>query len=105
MDCGTAIGRLLGNDPSFFNLWGEAVRTAQIMAASALPGAIQASEVLRLRQGSLLRPRGTFYLPTVGAWQTFVLSGRLNLAGVEHEGLACRRARQFATAGPASKIW
>jgi adenylate cyclase len=77
--CGIAIGRTLGSKPSVFNLWGEAVETAQLMAASAVPGAIQTSEAAyrRLRQGFLLRPRGTFYLPTVGASQTFVLAGRL----------------------------
>ena len=79
IDSGPAIGRTVGANPRAFNLWGEAVRTAQSMAASALPGAIQASEeaYLRLRHGFLLRPRGTFYLPTVGASQTFVLASRL----------------------------
>jgi adenylate cyclase len=69
----------LGSDPRVFNLWGEAVRTAQIMAASAPPGTIQASEAayLRLRHRFLLRPRGTFYLPAVGTSQTFVLAGQL----------------------------
>ena len=79
IDCGIAFGHALGNNPRVFNLWGEAVRTAQTMANSALPGAIQTSEAAyrRLRQGFLLRPRGTFYLPAVGASQTFVLAGRL----------------------------
>jgi adenylate cyclase len=79
IDCGIAIGRPIGSNPRLFNLWGEAVRTAQIMAGSALPGAIQTSEAayLRLRHSFLLRPRGTFYLSTVGTAQTFVLAGRL----------------------------
>jgi class 3 adenylate cyclase/Tfp pilus assembly protein PilX len=79
IDCGIAFGQALGSNPRVFNLWGEAVRTAQVMAASALPGAIQTSEAVyrRLRQGFLLRPRGTFYLPPVGTAQTFVLAGRL----------------------------
>jgi len=42
--CGIAIGHALGDNPPVFNLWGEAVETAQVMAASALPGAIQTSE-------------------------------------------------------------
>jgi len=76
--CGIAIGHALGSNPGVFNLWGEAAKTAEVMATSALPGAIQTSEAVyrRLRQGFVLRPRGTFYLPTVGASQTFVLAGR-----------------------------
>jgi adenylate cyclase len=79
IDCGIAIGHAVGDNPRVFNLWGQAVETADIMAASAVPGAIQTSEAVyrRLRQGFLLRPRGTFYLPAVGASQTFVLAGRL----------------------------
>jgi len=79
IDCGTAIGHSLGDDPRVFNLWGDAVETAQIMATSALPGAIQTSEAAyrRLREDFVLRPRGTFYLPTVGGSQSFVLAGRL----------------------------
>src|SRR5271154_5847046 len=79
IDCGVAIGRSIGSNPRLFNLWGAAVRTAQIMAASALPGSLQTSEsaYLRLRHRFLLRPRGTFYWPPVGTAQTFVLAGRL----------------------------
>jgi len=79
IDCGLAVGRSLGGTPRLFNLWGEAVRTAQTMAATAFPGSIQTSEraYLRLRHSFLFRPRGTFYLPAVGSVQTFVLAGRL----------------------------
>jgi adenylate cyclase len=79
IDSGAAIGRAVGTEPALFNLWGEAVQTAQTMAAAALPGAIQASEAAyeRLRHSFLFRPRGTFYLPLVGRAQTFVLAGRL----------------------------
>ena len=79
IDSGPAVARSVGANPRVFNLWGGALRTAQTMAASALPSTIQASEAayLRLRQGFLLRPRGTFYLPAVGASQTFVLAERL----------------------------
>ena len=79
IDSGMAIGQALGGEHRIFNLWGQAVRTAQVMAASALPGSIQTSEAayLQLRQGFLMRPRGTFYLPEAGASQTFILAGRL----------------------------
>jgi class 3 adenylate cyclase len=75
---GAAIGGSLAGSLRIFNLWGEAIRAAQIMAASAHPGAIQTTEAayLRLRQGFLLRPRGTFYISSLGAARTFILSGR-----------------------------
>jgi class 3 adenylate cyclase len=76
---GTAIAGALGDSLRIFNLWGEAADAAQIMATSAHPGAIQTTEAayLRLRQGFLLRPRGTFYLSSLGTTRTFILSGRL----------------------------
>jgi adenylate cyclase len=80
IDFGIAIGSQLGRQPRLFNLWGEAVRTADIMAAScAVSGGIQVSEAAyrRLRQQFLFRPRGTFYVPRVGPAHTFVLSSRL----------------------------
>jgi adenylate cyclase len=49
------------------------------MAASALPGTVQATAAAyqRLREDFLFRPRGSFYLPHVGDARTFVLAGRL----------------------------
>lgn len=79
IDCGVAIGSYVGQQPRLFNLWGEAVRTAHRMAdTSAGHGAIQVSEAAyhRLRQQFLFRLRGRFYVPHVGAEQTFVLGGR-----------------------------
>jgi adenylate cyclase len=79
MDCAVAIGSYVGSGPRLFNLWGSAVRTAELMArTSAEPGTIQVSEAAyhRLRQQFLLRLRGGFFLPDVGASQTFVLGGR-----------------------------
>jgi adenylate cyclase len=79
MDSGVAIGHCVGAEPSLFNLWGEAVQTAQTMAVASIPGTIQTSEASfkRLRHNFLFRPRGSFYLPTVGRAQTFVLAGQL----------------------------
>jgi class 3 adenylate cyclase len=78
IDCGPAIGSSVGSNPRTFNLWGEAVRTADCMALSALPGTIQVTEAAyeRLRQEFLFRPRGSFYLPQVGEARTFILAGR-----------------------------
>jgi class 3 adenylate cyclase len=79
VDCSVAMGGPIGREPRIFNLWGDAVRIAGTMAASALPGTVQATEAAyrRLRQDFLFRPRGSFYLPNVGSAQTFVLAGRL----------------------------
>jgi adenylate cyclase len=79
IDCSLAIGGAIGSEPRVFNLWGDAVHIAGTMAASALPGTVQATEAAyqRLRQDFLFRPRGSFYLPRVGAARTFVLAGRL----------------------------
>ena len=79
VDYGAAIGCTLGAEPKVFNLWGEAVRTADEMATSALPGTVQTTEAAyrKLRQDFLFRPRGRFYLPRAGEARTFVLASRL----------------------------
>jgi len=80
IDHGIAIGSQVGRNPRLFNLWGEAVRTADIMATSAIGEAsIQVSEAAYhlLRHQFLFRPRGSFYLPRVGAARTFILASRL----------------------------
>jgi adenylate cyclase len=79
IDCGTAIGSMIGREPRIFNLWGDVVRTAESMATSAIPGTVQATEAAyeRLRQNFLFRSRGSFYLQYVGEARTFVLAGRL----------------------------
>lgn len=79
IDCGLAIGSTVGHEPRLFNLWGEAVRTADMMANSAIPSTIQVTEAAyqRLQQDFLFRPRGSFYLPYIGEARTFVLAGQL----------------------------
>lgn len=79
LDCGICFGGGVGTAPRQFNLWGEALETAAIMAASAPPGGIQASAAAygRLRQDFLFRPRGSFYLPGIGDARTYVLAGQL----------------------------
>jgi len=78
IDCGLAIGSPLGAGPEIFNLWGEAVQTAETMAKSTLPGSVQVTEAAyqRLRRDFLFRPRGRYYLPRIGEAQTFVLASR-----------------------------
>ena len=78
IDCGFAIGSALGDGPEIFNLWGEAVQTAETMAKSTVPGSVQVTEAAyqRLRRDFLFRPRGRYYLPRIGEAQTFVLASR-----------------------------
>jgi len=78
IDCGFAMGSALGAKPEIFNIWGDAVRNADTMAASALPGSVQVTEAVyqRLRRDFLFRPRGRFYLARIGEAQTFILASR-----------------------------
>jgi adenylate cyclase len=79
LDHGIAIGSSVGRAPRLFNLWGEAFRSADEMAASGMLGSIQVTEAAfrRLRREFLFRQRGSFYLPRIGAAQTFILAGRI----------------------------
>jgi adenylate cyclase len=79
LDYGRAMGGAVGSEPRLFNLWGEAVTVASLMAQTMVPGVIQVSERVheRLAGDFLFRPGGGFYLPRVGPVQTFILSARL----------------------------
>ena len=79
IDCGAATGSEVGREPRVFNLWGDSVRMANAMAASAPVSGIQVTEAAyhRLSRHYLFRPRGSFYMPRVGAAQSFILAGRL----------------------------
>jgi class 3 adenylate cyclase len=76
---GSCFGCMLGHRHDHFNLWGEAIELADVMARTAAPGAVQASEsaYARLRKDFLFRPRGSFYRPGRGESRTFVLAGQL----------------------------
>ena len=79
IDLGAALGCTLGREPRVFNLWGDVVRMAGLMAQSASDsGSIQVSERAYepLRQQFLFRPRGVFYAPRVGTNRIFTLAGR-----------------------------
>lgn len=79
IDFGAAFGCLLGQEPRQFNLWGDVIRTAELMAGSVTDsGSIQVSERAygQLRQQFLFRARGVFYLPRVGTARLFIMAGR-----------------------------
>lgn len=79
IDTGPAMGSPLGPDPAPFNLWGEAVRVAEVMAATARPGTIQVTEAgfEQLHDRYILRRRGRFFLRDVGDMETFSLGAEL----------------------------
>jgi class 3 adenylate cyclase len=79
ISCGLAVGGNVGHEPRLFNLWGDAVRTSEIMADTGVgAGTIQVcgTTYRRLRAEFLFRPRGAYYLPGFGPMHTFVLGSR-----------------------------
>lgn len=83
LDLGPAAGtraRLVGGDagaPDEWNIFGEAVRAAELLADSAPPGGIQVSESAHaaLASGFVLRARGRFFLPQSGELGTWLMAG------------------------------
>ncbi|CUW46782.1 GAF domain-containing protein [Novacetimonas hansenii] len=79
IDVGPVFGGLLGQEPRVFNLWGDAMGMAELMAQGAPDaGTIQVTEemYLSLRQSFLFRERGRFFVPGLGLTRTYVLAGR-----------------------------
>jgi hypothetical protein len=79
LDCGPVIGSAVGFAEEAYNVWGEPVRIAARLAATADRGTILVSESAydRLRAHYLFRRRGAFYIEQVGELTTYVLRGRL----------------------------
>jgi class 3 adenylate cyclase len=75
---GPAVAGVIGTAKFAYDLWGPTVRTAEQMQSLGLPGAIQAapSTYQRLKSNYIFEPRGTFYIPTLGDLETFILRGR-----------------------------
>ncbi|WP_291298847.1 cache domain-containing protein [Elioraea sp.] len=78
IDTGPVIGSTVGTGARTYNIWGEAVRAAEAMAASAPPGSVQLTEAVHARIGErfMFRPRGRFWVPGAGEMATFLLAGR-----------------------------
>jgi adenylate cyclase len=79
IDTGAVIGSAVGREFKNYNLWGEAVRIAGMMAESGSVGEIHLSESTyrRLQTGYLFKVRGSYFLPTVGELSTYILTGHL----------------------------
>lgn len=79
MDVGSVMASELGEAPSVFNIWGDALNGAELLTGSAPDaGTIQVSEqaYMILREHFLFRARGMFYLPHSGITRSFILAGR-----------------------------
>ena len=79
IDTGGVIGSSVGRRRKTYNIWGEAVSTAAMMAENGLTGWIQVSETTYrgLRQSYLFKVRGRYYLPNIGEISTYLLTGRI----------------------------
>ena len=79
IDTGGVIGRSVGQRQKSYNIWGEAVSTASMMADHGVSGGIQVSETTYrcLRQNYLFKVRGRFYLQNIGEISTYLLTGRI----------------------------
>ena len=79
IDTGSVIGSMVGGQNKTYNLWGDGVRTAAMMAESGAIGEIHVSESTyrRLQSEFLFKVRGQFYLPKIGELSTYMLTGRL----------------------------
>ncbi len=79
IDRGAAMGSPVGRIHKTYNIWGEAVRFASLMAKTGIPGGIQVSQTayMQLRADYLFRARGKFYLPGVGEVATYLLTEKL----------------------------
>lgn len=79
IDTGGVIGSPVGRRQKSYNIWGEAVSTASVMADNGVSGGIQVSETTyrRLRQNYLFKVRGRFYLQNIGEISTYLLTGRI----------------------------
>jgi class 3 adenylate cyclase len=79
IDTGGIIGSTVGRRQKSYNIWGEAVSTASMMADNGVTGGIQVSETAyrRLQQNYLFRVRGHYYLQDIGEISTYLLTGRI----------------------------
>lgn len=77
IDTGAVLGSSVGKGRESYNIWGEAVRFASMLAKTGVPGAIQVSESTYrcIRSGFLFKARGKFYLPDIGEISTYLLTG------------------------------
>ncbi|GEB81963.1 adenylate/guanylate cyclase domain-containing protein [Acetobacter orleanensis] len=79
LDYGAAFGGAVGEEPKVFNLWGQTVSMAELMAQGASDGGtIQVTDRVyaALRDRYLFRSRGSFFAPHLGLGRAYVLAAR-----------------------------
>ncbi|KXV72967.1 histidine kinase [Acetobacter cerevisiae] len=79
LDYGAAFGGAVGEEPKVFNLWGQTVSLAELMAQGATDGGtIQVTDRVyqALRDRYLFRSRGSFFAPHLGLGRAYVLAAR-----------------------------
>jgi class 3 adenylate cyclase len=79
IDRGGVIGSQVGRRHKSYNIWGEAVSAASMMADNGVAGGIQVSQAAywRLQKNYLFKVRGRFYLQNIGEIATYLLTGRI----------------------------
>jgi class 3 adenylate cyclase len=79
IDRGGVIGSHVGQRHKSYNIWGEAVSAASMMADNGEDGGIQVSQAAywRLQENYLFKVRGRFYLQNIGEITTYLLTGRI----------------------------
>jgi hypothetical protein len=79
IDRGGVIGSQIGRRRKSYNIWGEAVSAASMLADKGVTGGIQVSHAAyrRLRKNYLFKVRGHFFLQHVGEITTYLLTGRI----------------------------
>lgn len=79
IDRGGIIGSQIGRRRKSYNIWGEAVSAASMLADKGVTGGIQVSQAAYrcLRENYLFKVRGRFYLQNVGEITTYLLTGRI----------------------------
>ena len=79
INSGPVVAGIIGNKKFIYDLWGDAVNTANRMESHGLPNQIQVSEATyELLKGKfLLEPRGEIDVSGKGIMKTFWLKGRL----------------------------
>jgi adenylate cyclase len=79
IDLGGIMGSPVGRRRKSYNIWGEAVIAASMMADQSVTGGIQVSETTyrHLQRNYLFKVRGRYFLPNIGEISTYLLTGRL----------------------------
>lgn len=79
IDTAAVVGGSVGREQTAYNIWGDAVQTAMMMAQTGVIGGIHVSTFTyqRLSTLYLFGVRGTYYLKEIGEMTTYLLTGRV----------------------------